>query len=128
MFTSERAVNSGQLSSRFMLAFSLGSLSLTNTVPPSSLPPLGATGVGSDGCEMSSDCVRSFSLGLNPSAWQQTTALSAFSRFVSLFPPRLQNLYCDCSHLFFSLSHVCPLSSPFCLSQLCFSLQTVEKL
>lgn len=34
MFTSERAVNSGQLSSRFMLAFSLGSLSLTNTASP----------------------------------------------------------------------------------------------
>lgn len=87
-------VNSGQLSQRFSFSFFFFLLS-HNT------PPQPTTSLGSHRCwqwrlwnELSPN--EAFSLGVNPSAWQQTTALSASSGFVSLCPIS-KNLQRHCS-------------------------------
>lgn len=81
MFTSKRAVNSGQISNRFMFTFfSSPSLPLTHTHAVT--PPLGATGVGSDDYEMSYHWMR-VSASVWTWVWQETTMLSAF---LGLYP------------------------------------------
>ncbi len=109
MFTSKRAVNSGQICNRFILSFSLPSPSPTDTVSPS---------LGSHRCwqwwlwnEFSLN--EGFSLNLNPSAWQKTTMLSAFFGlylFTSSpwsLSPLFSSLFLNLASLvlFFSASH-----------------------
>lgn len=120
LFTSKCAVNSGQISNRFMLPFFFFLLPHTTQSPPPSPRPLGATGVGSDGYEMSSHWTRGFSLSLNPSAWQKTMMLSAFSALYHLMPsPEHPSLFL--SFLFFSVMCV---PCPFSLSPLFFEIHS----
>lgn len=128
MFTSKRAVNSGQLPNRFMLSFFFAPLSHTNTVthnpPPPPLP-----------WEPQVLAVMAMKWVLTEWGFQpqrEPLSLAADDKAPSILRvcislPHLQNLYHHCSHPC-SLCHVRPSSSLFCLAQLCFPLQTVEKL
>lgn len=123
MFTIKHAVNSGQLPNRFMLSF-FAPLSHTNTV--THIPSLGShrcwqwwlwNGVLTE-------------WGFQPQC--EPLSLAADDNAPSILRVcislrHLQNLYHHCSHPF-SLCHVRPSSSLFCLAQLCFPLQTMEKL
>lgn len=119
MFTSKHAVNSGQISNRFMLvSLSLSlprSPTLTDTQSP---PPMGATGVGSDGYEMSSNWMRVSTLIWTPLLGRRPQC-AQHSVFVSLYRISSSPLF---SHLFFPLGFVTGLI----MIKSYFDLQTIS--
>lgn len=125
MFTSKRAVNSGQLPNRFMLSFFFLLHSPTQTpshTTPPPPPPLP--------WEPQVLAVMAMKWVLTEWGFQpqrEPLSLAADDKAPSVLRvcislPHLQNLYHHCSHPC-SLCHVRPSSSLFCLAQLCCPLQ-----